>query len=229
MSVAGKLDPAVVEALKRYDTPTLSNAIETFDIRPWDTGYMSSEIRCMFPSLPPMVGYAATCTMRARGFHEPEPDQSELWQHVLAQPEPRVMCVQDLDDPPGHGAMWGEVMATIFQTLGCAGVVTNGCVRDLNEARDMGFSFFARAACVSHAYMHVEEVGVPLSIGGQTVSPGDLIHADQHGVLLVPHEVAAALPAAAEKLIEREQALIRWVRSDDFSAEKLGARRRLRH
>jgi regulator of RNase E activity RraA len=139
------------------------------------------------------------------------------------------MCVQDLDDPPGHGAMWGEVMATIFQTLGCAGVVTNGCVRDLNEARDMGFSFFARSACVSHAYMHVEEVGVPLSIGGQTVCPGDLIHADQHGVLLVPHEVAAALPAAAEELIEREQALIRWVRSDDFSAEKLGERRRLRH
>src|SRR3982074_2338699 len=112
MSVAGKLDPAVVDALKRYDTPTLSNAIETFDIRPWDTGYMSSEIRCMFPSLTPV---------RARGFHEPQPDQSELWQHVLAQPEPRVMCVQDLDDPPGCGAMWGEVMATIFQALGCAG------------------------------------------------------------------------------------------------------------
>jgi regulator of RNase E activity RraA len=219
----------VLEALKRYDTPTLANAIETFDVRPWDTGFMSWEVRSLFPELPPMVGYAATCTMRARGVHASRPDQTELWQHVLAQPAPRVMCVQDLDDPPGHGAMWGEVMATIFQALGCAGVVTDGCVRDLNEARQMGFNFFARAACVSHAYMRVEEVGGPVTIGGMTVNPGDLIHADQHGVLLVPHEVAADLPAAADRVVAREEVLIKWVRSDDFSAEKLGERRRVKH
>lgn len=220
---------AVLDALRRYDSPTLANAIETFDVRPWDTGFISWQVRCMFPELPPMVGYAATCTIRARGVHPSQPDQTELWKHLRAQPGPRVMCVQDLDDPPGHGAMWGEVMATIFQALGCAGVVTNGCVRDLNEARQMGFSFFASGVCVSHAYIRVEKIGVPVSVGGTIVNPGDLIHADQHGVLLVPHEVAADLPAAADRIVEREQALIKWVRSDDFTAEKLAERRRVKH
>ena len=207
----------------------MSNAIETFNVRSWDTGFMGWEIRCLFPDLPPMVGYAATCTMRARGAHEPQQDQSELWQHVLAQPGPRVMCVQDHDDPPGHGAMWGEVMSTIFKALGCLGVVTDGCVRDLKEVREMDFRFFARSACVSHAYVRVEEIGVPVRIGGVTVHPGDLLHADQHGVLVVPHEIAAELPAAADRIIEREQTLIRWVRSDDFSAEKLAEMRRVKH
>ena len=190
---------------------------------------MSWQVRCLFPDLPPMVGYAATCTMRARGTHEPQQDQSELWQHVLAQPGPRVMCVQDDDDPPGHGAMWGEVMSTIFKALGCLGVVTDGCVRDLKEVREMDFRFFARSACVSHAYIRVEEIGGPVNIGGLAILPGDLLHADQHGVLLVPHEIAAELPAAADRIIEREQALIRWVRSDEFSPEKLAEMRRVKH
>jgi regulator of RNase E activity RraA len=77
--------------------------------------------------------------------------------------------------------------------------------------------------------MRVEEVGVQVTIGGMTVNPGDLIHADQHGVLLVPHEVAADLPAAADRVVAREQILIKWVRSDDFSAEKLAERRRVKH
>lgn len=207
----------------------MSNAVETFNVRSWDTGFMSWEIRSIFPDMPPMVGYAATCTMRARGVHEPQQDQSELWQHVLAQPGPRVMCVQDYDDPPGHGAMWGEVMSTIFKALGCLGVVTDGCVRDLKEVREMDFNFFARSACVSHAYVRVEEIGVPVTIGGVTVKPGDLLHADRHGVLLVPQEIAAQLPAAADRIIEREQTLIKWVRSADFSAEKLAEMRRVKH
>ena len=221
-------DPSVLEALRRYDTPTVSNAIETFNVRPWDTGFMSWEIRCLFPELAPMVAYAATCSIRARGEHAPQQDQSELWQHVLSIPGPRVVCVQDLDEPRGHGAMWGEVMSTIFKALGCAGVVTDGCVRDFKEVREMGFQFFAPNPGVSHAYIRVEEIGIPVRIGGVEVKPGDLLHADQHGVLLVPHEVAAEIPAAADRIIEREQGLIKWVRSDDFSVEKL-AERRLKH
>jgi regulator of RNase E activity RraA len=218
---------ALIEALEGYDSPTLANAIETFDIRPRDTGFASIDVKCMFPELPPLVAYAATATIRARGVG-PD-DQSPLWSHVLAVPGPRVVVVQDLDDPPAHGSLWGEVNANVFTALGCVGAITDGCVRDLNEARAMGFRFFARGAGVSHAYVRVEEAGIPVTIGGLEVRPGDLIHADQHGVLLIPIEIASELPAAADRVIAREQAFIKWVRSPDFDPAKLGEMRRVRH
>jgi regulator of RNase E activity RraA len=221
-------DPSLLEALKRFDSPTLSNAIETFAIRPRDEGYMSMDIRCFFPELGPLVGYAATATIRARGGPA-DGDQTALYQHVREIPDPRVVVVQDMDEPPGCGSLWGEVNATIFGALGCAGCVTDGCVRDLKEARSMGFHFFARGPGVSHAYVRVETAGQPVIVGGLRVSPGDLIHADQHGVLLIPREVAAELPAAAERVIAGEQVLLQWVRSSDFNADELIERRRVKH
>ena len=214
--------------MERFDTPTLSNAIESFAIRPRDEGYMSMEIRCVFPELRPMVGYAATGTIRARG-RPAQGDQTALYQHVRDVPGPRVVVVQDLDEPPGQGSLWGEVNATIFGALGCAGCVTNGCVRDLNEARALGFHFFARGPGVSHAYVRVESAGQPVTVGGLLVSPGDLIHADQHGVLLIPREIAGELPAAAERVIDAEQSLLSWVRSSEFDADELISRRRVKH
>ena len=222
-----RLPDEVLSALRRYDTPTLANAIETFDVRPRDEGFASMEIRCMFPDLGPMVGYAATATIRARArgtSHE-----AALWAHVQSIPSPRVVVVEDLDEPAGHGAMWGEVQSSIFQALGCVGTVTDGCVRDLKEAHDLGFHFFARGPGVSHAYVHVVAAGEPVTVGGLGVDPGDLIHADQHGVLLIPDEIAADLPAAAERVIEREQTFLRWVRSSEFDPDRLGEMRQVRH
>jgi 4-hydroxy-4-methyl-2-oxoglutarate aldolase len=217
----------IVEALRRYDTPTLANAIEELDVRPRDEGFASLDVRCMFPELGVMVGYAVTATIRARGLGHG--DASALWSHVRTVPAPRVVVVQDLDRPPAHGALWGEVNASVFLALGCAGVVTDGSVRDLDEVRGMGFHFFARGPAVSHAYVRIESVGEPVRVGGLVVSPGDLIHADQHGVLLVPREIAGALPAAADRVIEREQTFLRWVRSAEFDPDRLAEMRRVRH
>jgi regulator of RNase E activity RraA len=225
------LDPAILDALKRFDSPTLSNAIETFEVRPRDEGYMSMDIRCIFPELGPMVGYAATGTIRAKSDpgRPAHGDQSALYRHVREVPGPRVVVVQDLDEPPGRGSLWGEVNATIFGALGCAGCVTDGCVRDLKEARAMGFHFFARGPGVSHAYVRVESAGRPVTVGGLRVSPGDLLHADQHGVLLIPHEIAGEVPAAAARVIAAEQGLLSWVRSSEFDADELIERRRVKH
>src|ERR1700759_3615214 len=221
----------LLESLARYDSPTLANAIETFDIQPRDVGFADSRIRCMFPELGRMVGYAATATIVARGV--PRPDWAGVgnnpgYSHVRAVAAPRIVVVKDLDGPPAHGSLWGEVHATIFGALGCIGCVTDGALRDLDEARGMGFHFFAAGPSVSHAYVRVEAVGEPVEIGGVAVSPGDLLHADQHGVLKIPLEIAAELPAAAERVIETEQALLRWVRSDEFDPDRL-AEARTRH
>jgi regulator of RNase E activity RraA len=221
------IGPELLEQLRRYDTPTLSNAVETFDVRPRDQGFASMDVRCMFPELGPLVGFAATALIRSRG-HGPD-EQAPLWAHVQTVPAPRVVVVQDVDEEPGHGALWGEVNATIFQALGCHGCITNGCVRDLNEARAIGFQFFARGPGVSHAYVRVLAVGEEVSVGRLSVRPNDLIHADQHGVLSIPAEIAEELPAAADRVIARERRLLEWVRSPDFDPARLADMRRAQH
>jgi regulator of RNase E activity RraA len=223
------IDTGLLEALAKYDSPTLSNAIETFDIRNRDEGYTSHEIHCLFPDLPPVVGYAATVTVRS---HEPpmsELPQSVLWKHVQSITTPRILVAQDLDDPEGVGAMWGEVQATIFKALGCQAIVTDGVVRDLPEVRAMGLQFYAAGTTASHAYAHFESAGHTVTIGGLTVRPGDLLHADRHGVLLIPDSIAPRLPDAADKIIAREQKLIRWIRSKDFDPDRLDEMRRVEH
>jgi 4-hydroxy-4-methyl-2-oxoglutarate aldolase len=222
-------DARLLAALARYDSPTLSNAIETFDVRNRDDGFTSQEIRCQFPDLPAVVGYAATVTVRS---HEPPLNPLEpahLWQHVRSIDGPRFLVAQDLDDPEGIGAMWGEVQATIFKALGCVAIATAGVVRDLPEVRAMGLQLYATGTTASHAYAHFESAGHGVSIGGLAVRPGDLLHADRHGILLIPQEIAEQLPAAADRIIATEQKLIGWIRSKDFDPDRLEEMRKVSH
>jgi 4-hydroxy-4-methyl-2-oxoglutarate aldolase len=217
-------DSELLEALARYDTPTLANAIETFAVRPFSEGFAGPQIRCIFPALPRLVGYAVTAKISARqppSSGRPSAGNGALYEHTLMQPRPRVAVVADLDAPESAGSLWGEVHATIFNALDCEGVVTDGVVRDLPEVEAIGFRYFAAGVGVSHAYVTVEEVGCEVCVGGLTVRPGDLIHADVHGVLSIPHEIAAALPQAADELVAREQSLISWVRSADFDPARI--------
>ena len=223
------IDADLLATLARYDSPTLSNAIETFDVRNRDEGYTSYEILCMFPDLPPVVGFATTVAIRS---HEPPLNPLEpmhLWNHVQSIQGPRILVAQDLDDPNGSGAMWGEVQATIFKALDCLAIATDGTVRDLSEVHAMGMQLYAVGTTVSHAYAHFESAGHGVSIGGLVVRPGDLLHADRHGILLIPAEVADKVPAAADEIIASEQKLIGWVRSKDFDPRQLDERRKVQH
>ena len=218
--VSDYLSSQEIDALKKITTPTVSNAIETFDVRPRSEGFMDSSIRCMFPELGTMVGYACTATIRARE-PGPAPAPWEMWEAVLKMPEPRVVVIQDLDAPDVVGSYWGEVNGSTYQALGCVGVVTDGGVRDLDEVRATGFHFFASRVLVSHAYVHLVEFGGPVRVGGVTVNPGDLLHGDEHGVITIPHEIARDIPKAAAEIETRERRIIDLCRSREFSPEKL--------
>ncbi len=210
-----------VEALRRFSTPTVANAIELFNLRPRNEGYLSPDVRCLFPELGVMVGHAVTLRFAAEQPAARPGSRYESWNCMLETTEPRVLVLQDLDQPPGAGAFLGEVMATIHRRLGCIGAVTNGFVRDLDEVRALGFHFFAAGVCVSHAYVHLVDFGTPVKVGGIRVHPGDLLHADKHGVLIVPKEIADRIPEAAAQVAEREQRLIAHCKSPDFSLEEL--------
>ncbi len=210
-----------LEALRRLSTPTVSNAIELFNLRPRNEGYLSPDVRCLFPELGVMVGHAVTLRFAAEQSAARPGSRYDSWRYLLEIPEPRVLVLQDLDQPPGAGAYIGEVMATIHRRLGCIGAVTNGFVRDLDEVRPLGFHFFAAGVCVSHAYVHLVDFGTPVKVGGRIVHTGDLLHADKHGVLVVPKEIADKIPEAAARVAEREQRLIAHCHSPDFSLEGL--------
>lgn len=219
-----KLSPDELNALRQLSTPTVSNAIELFDVRPRNRGFMSPEIRSQFPEFGVMVGYAVTARFAAREPRAQPASRHDFWKRILEFPEPRVVVMQDLDDPPGVGAYFGEVQANIHRRLGCVGVITNGHVRDLDEVHALGFQYFARGVCVSHAWVHLVDFGSPVDVGGMTVCSGDLIHADKHGVLIVPANIARQIPEAAEKVTRREQLIIAHCQAADFSLEELKRR-----
>jgi 4-hydroxy-4-methyl-2-oxoglutarate aldolase len=224
MSAEPRLSPERFEALRRLDTCTVSNAIETFERRLRNEGYADSTVRCMFPHLTPMLGYAVTARIRSSG---PSPDghdyldRTDWWNHILAVPAPRVVVVEDVDKKPGNGAFIGEVHANILAALECIGAVTNGAVRDLPAVQAMGFHFFARNVAVSHSYVHLVNIGGPVEVGGLKVESGDLLHGDRHGVVSVPLEIAAEVPAVAARLLDKERKLIGLCRAPDFSLEKM--------
>jgi len=222
--VSNTLSPAQLDALRRFDTCIVANAIETFNVRLRDAGFADSSVRSLFPKLPPLVGYAATVRIRYSGppvKGSVAVERTDWWNALLAVPAPRVVVIQDVSERPGFGSFIGEVHAHVLKALGCDGVVTNGSVHDLPGIAAAGFQLFAGSVAVSHAYVHIVDFGKPVEVGGLKVSPGDLLHADQHGVLSVPKEIAAEIPAVAGQLLDRERQVIEFCRSPEFSVEKL--------
>ncbi len=218
------ISPETLLALQSLDTCTVANAIETFDVRLRNEGYADSSIRCQTPCTAAVTGHAVTARIRsasppmAGGTYV---DRTDWWSHIQTIPGPRIVVIEDMDKVPGGGAFLGEIHACILQALGCVAAVTNGSVRDLPAITASGFKVFANHLSVSHAYVHVVEFGGPVTVGGLEVRPGDLLHADCHGVLSVPHEIASRVPAAAAEIMERERRVIELCHSGGVTIEKL--------
>ena len=212
-----------LDTLGKIQTCAVANAIETFDVMPRSQGFMRPVVRSIFPGLGSMIGYAVTGVISAKAPPTPHMriPRTEWVDYVLSMPEPRVIMLQDLDYPDILGSFWGEVQSNVHQALGCVGTVTDGGVRDLDEMREAGFFAFATEVLVSHAYVHIVEYGVPVTIGGLTVNPGDIVMGDQHGVLTVPKDIAADIPRAVEAVEKGESRIIDFCRSSSFTPEGL--------
>ena len=215
-----------MEILRRLDGCTVANAIETFHERLRNEGFADNSMRCLFPHLPPVLGYAATVKIRGSSPATAGPDYRDStawWDYILSLPAPRVVVVQDLASKPGLGSLLGAVHVNILRALGCVGAVTNGAVRGVPAAEKLGFRLFAGSVSVSHAYVHIIEFGTPVEVGGLKIRSGDLLHGDLHGVQSIPLELAGRIPAVAAEIVARDQELITLCQSKDFSLEKLRA------
>jgi regulator of RNase E activity RraA len=220
MEVSGE----IFNFLRRTDTCTVSNAIETFNVRMRNEGFVHGEIRCMFPEMAPVAGYAVTARLRAAAppisglcYYQ----RHDFWQYVASIVGPKIVVMRDMDSVAGVGAMAGEIHAHIGGALGCVGWMTNGSVRDLDQVRAAGFQCFASGASVSHSYAHVVDFGEPVEIGGLKISSGDLLHGDCNGIQTVPVSIAGRIPEIARRIQEREAELIRFCQSPEFSLKEL--------
>ncbi|MFY9840413.1 MAG: RraA family protein [Xanthobacteraceae bacterium] len=211
--------------LRSIDTPTVCNLIEIVAPERRGAGYTVNHLHCPFPELPPMVGFAKTVTIRARDkVSGPSYMQKRMdyLDYVAAAPRPSVVVIEDKDDPPGYGAFWGEVQTNVHTALGCLGTITNGSVRDIPAVAE-GFQMLAGSLSPSHAYVHVVEFGIPVTIHGMAVKSGDLVHADRHGAVVVPVDTIDAMQAALDGLAKQETRIIAAARAPGATVESIKA------
>jgi 4-hydroxy-4-methyl-2-oxoglutarate aldolase len=214
------LSPAELDLLRKYDTPTVCNVIELFNFRPRTCGYMDGRIKACFPELPPMVGYAATATLRAAA-----PVGSNAYTMLDRQiaafdeiPSPPILVFQDLDDPPA-AATFGELMCTAYKRFGASGLITSGPGRDLAQVHALQFPVFTSGAVCAHGYGHIPSIQVPVRVGGVTVNPGDLLHGDCNGVTTIPAEIAGEVAHACADYMLAEAVIIEYLRSEQVTMQ----------
>ena len=204
-----------LQRLIQFDTPTICNTIEVFEIRPRNQGYMDGRIRACFPEMPPIAGYAATASMRCDAPRRSGDVYSSLDEQVARfaeLPGAPIVVYQDLDDPC-VAATFGEIMCSTYQAFGAAGLITSGAARDLDQVRRIGFSAFSNGAICSHGYSHIVDLHRPVRVGGITVHPGDLLHADANGVTTVPLEIASEIVDAAAEYVAAESIVLDYLKA----------------
>ena len=222
------LSDADLKLLAQYDTPTISNVIELFEVRPRSAGYMDSRIRACFPEMAPIVGYASTATMRTANPRAEGAVYGSLDEQIARfaeLPGPAIVVFQDLDDP-AVGATFGEVMCASYQAFGAVGILTSGPARDLDQVRRRGFAAFSNGAVASHSYSHITSIHHPVRIGGIEVCPGDLLHADANGVCAIPLSIASEVAHAAADFVKAESSVMQFADSGSRDLQAYSAARR---
>lgn len=227
-----RLTPEQIAALGRIDSPTISNAVERFKVRGRVEGFAGWDLRCIFPELGSTVGYAVTCT--ADSTTEGRTDERgllRLWAALEAAPRPSVLVIKDIGPERSRSCHMGEVMATTAKALGAVGCISDGGLRDVAEVRALGgFQYFCPGLVVSHGNPVICHVNVPVTLAGMDVSPGDLVHGDANGVLVIPEAIADRVAAEAQKVRDEEKAVLDFVREPGLTVEKLREfQQRFRH
>lgn len=223
------MSPDLLKQLAKFDTPTICNVIELFDVRPRNRGYMDGRIQCNFHHLPPMVGFASTACFRS----DAPPTGGDAYGSIDKQveafeklPGPAIVVFEDLDDPP-VAATFGEVMCTTYKAFGSTGLITSGGGRDIEQVKAIDYPVFTGSSICAHAYCHILHIGLPVRVGGLVVNQGDLLHGDVNGVTSIPIDIAAAIVDITPEFVAAERIVLDYVvGSGAKTAAGLGERRK---
>lgn len=220
---------AVLAKLQEFDTPTICNIIELFEVRPRNEGFMDRSIKAAFPEMKPMVGFASTISCRTS--YDPRMgsaayagmgDQIRVFGELDG---PAVVVFQDLDDPP-LAATFGEVMCTSYQKFGAVGLISSGPGRDLDQVQAIGFPVFTDGANCSHGYITMSGVHAPVQVGGLAVYANDLLHGDLNGVTNIPKEIAVEAADVGDEFVACERVVLDALAQDELTLEQYDEARR---
>ncbi len=206
------MTPSLLTLLRKVDTPTVCNAIEVAQGARGFDAFTRGTMLCSAPSEPAIVGYARTAKIAAVQPPSEAPEvirerRMAYYKYMAEGPAPSVAVIEDVDFPNCIGAYWGEINTTVHKGFGMSGALTNGVMRDLGDLPE-GFPVVAGSVGPSHGFVHVRALDTPVSVFGLTINPGDLIHADRHGALIVPVDVVDQLEAAIQKLLTTERVVL---------------------
>ncbi len=221
------MDDTLLALLRSVDTPTVCNAIEVVEGRRGFSGFTRGTMHCSAPEAPPMVGYACTAQIAGAAAPDESPEivrarRMDYYRMVAEAPRPAVVAIEDIDFPDCVGAFWGEINTTVHRGLGVSGALTNGVMRDLGDLPE-GFPVVAGSIGPSHAFVHVRRIAVPVTVCGLAIAPGDLVHADRHGAVVVPAAAIAGLASAIAGLRRTEALVIEPARRADFDFQAFEA------
>lgn len=220
--------------LLKWNTPTVYNGWEQITVNP-NYGRECFNLETVtdhMPQMGPMCGFAVTVKIRPGDrtvAHKLGANRQRFRDHIASLPAhlPKIVVVEDQDKPLILGSMWGEVNATYFKAVGAVGCLVDGGVRDLDEMAAVGFHAMSRGLCIGHSFGGIPvEWDCPVTVFGVTVRPGQLIHADKHGFLVVPPEDQPRLLEATEymDLLERQHTIVPGRESAGQSVEAINAR-----
>jgi regulator of RNase E activity RraA len=206
----------MLKELKNFDTPSITNVVATYPnnplclglYNPWtENWYTDQSIRCMYPELGRMAGYAVTCV-----FGLPDPGYSRLsFMDVIdaldASKKPTILVFQQKFPPEiaGKVGLSGGNMTTAMKAVGCVGAISNGPSRDLDEIRPMNFQYMLSGVTAGHGAMSVHAVNVPVTVAGMDVCPGEIIHMDENGACKFPADKLEAVLENVKKLQKEEE------------------------
>jgi len=197
-------EQAIIEELKKFDTPSITNVVATYPTRPlclglydpwYENWYTDQSIRCMFPGLGRTVGYAVTCVY---GLPNPEVKQltfRNVCDTLEASKKPTILVFQQNfpAEIAGKVGLAGGNMTTAMQSLGCVGAISNGPSRDLDEIRAMNFQYMLSGVTAGHGEFVLHAVNTPVHVAGMDVEPGDIIHMDENGACKFPADKLKAV------------------------------------
>jgi len=213
--MAAAVSPSVLEQLRRYDTPTICNVVELYDLYPRTAGYMDGRIQACYSQLPPMVGFASTATFRSAAPARTANVYAGLVEQVASfgeLPGPPIVVFQDLDNPVAS-ATFGEIMCTTYMSFGAVGLITSGAGRDLDQVEALKFPCFTSGTICAHGYCHFPALNVPVHVGGVMIHPGDLLHGDRNGVTRIPLAIAAEVGQACADYMAAEAVVLKYLKS----------------
>jgi 4-hydroxy-4-methyl-2-oxoglutarate aldolase len=229
--MAQKNDAQLLEELKNFDTPSITNVVATYPssplclglYNPWtENWYTDQTIRCMYPELGRLAGYAVTCVY---GLPDPNYGNRLSFMDVIdaleAMPKPTILVLQQKFPPElaGKVGLAGGNMVSAMKALGCVGLISNGPSRDLDEVRPMKFQYMLTGVTAGHGAQAVQAVNVPVSVGGMDVAPGEIIHMDENGAVKFPANKLEAVVTNARALQKEEETRMAALQAAKSAAE----------